>query len=116
MNTYQYTIECRVRTCMDDALGSQVYMSTAVILDELTAKERPSETDIIELILNRKDNKQILSPNNKHANPIDTYINGIRVVGLSYYCNRNQTYCVLNVTSIQKVENKKSGNFSKTFD
>ena len=116
MNTYQYTIECRVRTCMDDALGSQVYMSTAVILDELTAKERPSETDIIELILSRKDNKQILASNARHACPVDTHINGIRFIGASYYCNNNRTYCLLNVTSIQKVENKKSGNFSKTFD
>lgn len=101
---------------MDDALGSQVYMSTAVILDELTAKERPSETDIIELILNRKDNKQILASTNTHARAVDTDINGIRFIGAAYYCNHNRTYCLLNVTSIQKVENKKSGNFSKTFD
>ncbi len=116
MNTYQYTIECRVRTCIDDAMGGYVYMPTAVILDELTAKERPSETDIIELILNRKDNKQILAPSNHHATAVDTYINGIRFIGASYYCNRNRTYCMLNVTSIQKVENKKLGNNSKTFD
>lgn len=113
MNTYQYTIECRIRTFIDGV--GYVYVSTAVILDELTAKERPSETDIIELILNHKDNKQILAHGNLHPTAVDTYINGIRFIGASYYCN-NRAYCMLNVTSIQKVENKKLGNNSKTFD
>lgn len=116
MNTYQYTIECRVRTYMNDAIASPVFMSTAVILDELTAKERPTETDIIELILSHKDNKQILAANNFHATAVDTYINGVRFIGAAYYCNNRNTYCILNVTSIQKVENKKLGNNSKTFD
>ena len=116
MNTYQYTIECRVRTYVNDSMASPVYMSTAVIIDEITTKERPSEIDIIELILSRKDNKQILASTNTHARAVDTDINGIRFIGAAYYCNHNRTYCLLNVTSIQKVENKKSGNFSKTFD
>ena len=115
MNTYQYTIECRVRTYMNDSIASPVFMSTAVILDELTAKERPSESDIIKLILSRKDNKQIFSPSNTNVTTLDTYINGIRFIGVAYY-NRNNEYCMLNVTSIQKVENKKLGNNSKTFD
>lgn len=116
MNTYQYTIECRVRTYINDSMGSPVFVSTAVILDELIAKERPSESDIIELILSRKDNKQILATNAIHATAVDTYINGVRFIGAAYYCNNRSKYCILNVTSIQKVENKKSGNISKTFD
>ena len=116
MNTYQYTIECRIRTYVNDSMASPVYMSTAVIIDEVTAKERPSETDIIELILSRKDNKQILAATNTNATFVDTHINGIRFIGASYYCNNHHTYCLLNVTSIQKIENKKSSNFSKTFD
>lgn len=115
MNTYQYTVECRVRTWINDSVSGPVYMPSTVIIDEITAKERPTEADIIKLILSRKDNKQILAASNTNVTFADTHINGVRFIGAAYYCN-NRTYCLLNVTSIQKIENKKSSNFSKTFD